>query len=114
VRTWLGFALLAAVLATATPASADVTFYFGLERPESAARSAWTGVGDPASSSYRQFRLAAAVARRYGASASTVRRLRRALVVRGFGVQVDPSHVFARVAGTVRRFERLLRVRIRK
>jgi kumamolisin len=114
VRTWLGFALLAAVLATATPASADVTFYFGLERPESAARSAWTGVGDPASSSYRQFRSAAAVARRYGASASTVRRLRRALVVRGFGVQVDPSHVFARVAGTVRRFERLLRVRIRK
>jgi kumamolisin len=114
VRSRLGVAALALLLATAAPASADVTFYFGLKRPEDAARTAWTAVGNPASGSYRQFLSPAAVARRYGAGATTVRRFRVAMAVRGFGVRVDPSRVFARVSGSVRAFERLLGVRIRK
>jgi kumamolisin len=110
--------VLALALLAASPASAArpvrVTFYFGLERPETGARAAWTAVGKPGSANYRNFLSAKAVARRYGASASTIRRFRRGVGRHGLGVQVDRSRVFARVTGTVPAFERLLGIPIRK
>ncbi len=110
--------LLALALLAASPAAAArparVTFYFGLERPEGSARAAWSAVGDPGSATYRHFSSTPALARRYGASASTIRRFRRGIGRHGLGVQVDRSRVFARVTGTVPAFERLLGIRIRK
>jgi subtilase family serine protease len=110
--------LLALALLAASPAAAArparVTFYFGLERPEGSARAAWSAVGDPGSATYRHFSSTAALARRYGASASTIRRFRRGIGRHGVGVQVDRSRVFARVTGTVPAFEDLLGIRIRK
>ena len=101
--------VLALALLAAGPASAArparVTFYFGLERPEASARVAWNAVGNPGSATYRHFRTAAAVARRYGASASTIRRFRRGVRRHGLAVHVDRSRVFARVTGTVPAFE---------
>jgi kumamolisin len=106
--------VLALSVAPSAHAAPQVTFYFGLERPERGARAAWSAVGDPGSATYRQFLGATAVARRYGASASTIRRFRRGVRRRGLGVQVDRSRVFARVTGTVPAFENLLGIRIRK
>ena len=105
---------LALALVAASPASARVTFYFGLERPEGAARAAWSAVGNPSSNSYRQFSSQAATAKRYGASPATIRRFKRAVRRHGLRARVDRSRVFARVSGRVRRFERVLRIRIRK
>lgn len=105
---------LALALVAASPASARVTFYFGLERPEGAARAAWSAVGNPSSNSYRQFSSQAATAKRYGASSATIRRFKRAVRRHGLRARVDRSRVFARVSGSVRRFERVLRIRIRK
>jgi kumamolisin len=105
---------LALGLAPAAHAAPRVTFFFGLERPEGGARAAWSAAGDPGSGTYRQFLSTAAVARRYGASASTIRRFRRGIRRHGLGVQVDRSRVFARITGTVPVFERLLGIRIRK
>ena len=54
--------LLLASLAAAAPAAAAsprITFYFGLERPEAAARAAFFAVSDPASPTYRRFASAA-------------------------------------------------------
>ena len=73
--------LLLASLAAAAPATAAsprITFYFGLERPEAAARAAFFAVGDPASPSYRRFASAASVGARFGATAATRRAFRRA------------------------------------
>jgi kumamolisin len=115
VRSWSVAALaLALVLAAASPASARVTFYFGLERPEGAARAAWSAVGNPSSGTYRHFLSRAAAAKRYGANAATIRRFKRAVRRHGLRTKVDRSRVFARVSGSVRTFERVLRVRIRK
>ena len=109
-------AALALALAGAAPAAADrpITFYFGLERPESAARQAFFAVGDPASPAHRQFGAPAEVAARYGAPAGVRRAFRRELRRRGFGVRFDASGVFARVRGPVARFERVFDVRIRR
>ena len=115
MRYWPIAALaLVALLVAASPASARVTFYFGLERPEGAARAAWSAVGNPSSNSYRQFSSQAATAKRYGASSATIRRFKRAVRRHGLRARVDRSRVFARVSGSVRRFERVLRIRIRK
>jgi kumamolisin len=116
VRTSVLLATIALglVLGPAAHAAPRVTFYFGLERPEGSARAAWSAVGDPGSATYRHFRTAAAVARRYGASASTIRRFRRGIRRHGLTAHVDRSRVFARVTGTVPAFERLLGIRIRK
>ena len=70
--------LLLASLAAAAPATAAsprITFYFGLERPESAARAAFFAVGDPASPSYRRFASAASVGARFGATRGDAPRL---------------------------------------
>jgi hypothetical protein len=115
VRGWpIAVLMLVALLAAASPASARVTFYFGLERPEGAARAAWSAVGNPSSSTYRQFSSQAATAKRYGARPATIRRFKRAVRRHGLRARVDRSRVFARVSGSVRRFERVLGVRIRK
>jgi kumamolisin len=115
VRGWpIAVLMLVALLAAAGPASARVTFYFGLERPEGAARAAWSAVGNPSSSTYRQFSSQAATAKRYGARPATIRRFKRAVRRHGLRARVDRSRVFARVSGSVRRFERVLGVRIRK
>jgi kumamolisin len=110
--------VLALTPVVASPAAAarpaPVTFYFGLERPEASARAAWNAVGDPGSATYRHFLSAQAVARRYGASASTIRRFRRGIGRHGLSARADSSRVFARVSGSVAAFERLLGVRIRK
>ena len=115
----LGLALLALALivpagASAAPTSPTITYYFGLERPEAAARAAYFAVGDPASAAYRRFLPVGQLARTYGASPATRRAFRQALRRRGFTVRFDPSGVFARVGGSVRRFERVFDVRIRR
>jgi hypothetical protein len=108
------FLLLAAPSASAAASSPAVTFYFGLERRESRAREAFTAVSEPGSASYRRFLGVREVARRYGASRRTVRAVRRAARRHGLVASIDRSGVFARLSGTVRRFERVLGVRIRR
>jgi kumamolisin len=113
----LAIVALAVGLSWAAPAAAApprITFYFGLERPEGAARTALAAVGDPSSTTYRSFLTASQAAGRYGASLRTVRVLRSALRTRGLSTRVDRSRVFARVTGTPRQFERLLGLRISK
>ena len=109
-------ALLIAAAAAAPAAHADarITFYFGLKRPESAARTAYWAVSDPASSAYRRFASPTSVGRRFGASAATRRAFREALARHGFSTRVDASGVFARVTGRVSRFERVFDVKIRR
>lgn len=106
--------LLGSVAGPASARSPRVTFYFGLKRPEAAARAAFFAVQAPSSASYRHFESAAEVARRYGASAATARALRRAGRRRGLRIRIDPSRVFARVEGTVARMQRVFHVPIRR
>jgi hypothetical protein len=97
---------LSASAALASARSREITFYFGLERPESRARAAFEAVADPGSASYRRFLAVRQAARRYGASRRTAIRLRRAARRQGLSARVDRSGVFARISGTVRDFER--------
>jgi hypothetical protein len=107
---------LVAVLATssapaaAAPHSPQVTFYFGLERPEAGARAAFSAVSRPGSATYRSFLGVRQVAQRYGARPRTIRAFRRAARRHGLRVRIDRSGVFARVSASVRRFERVLHV----
>ena len=109
--------LLLASLAATAPAAASspkITFYFGLERPEAAAREAFFAVSDPASPAYRRFASAASVGDRFGASAATRRAFRRAAEHHGLRARVDATGVFARVTGRVRRLERVFGVTIQR
>jgi kumamolisin len=113
----LAILALAAALVGAAPAAAagpEITFYFGLKRPEGAARTAFAAVGDPSGAPYRSFLGVEQAAHRYGASPRTARALKRVLRARGLSARVDRSRVFARVRGTPRQFERLLGLRITK
>jgi pro-kumamolisin-like protein len=94
--------------------SPRITFYFGLKRPEAAARAAFFAVQAPSSPTYRRFLIAGEAAGRYGASAKTVRAVRRAGLRHGLRVRVDPSRVFARVEGTVARLQRVFHAPIRR
>ncbi len=100
--------------APAAARSPKVTFYFGLERPEARARDAFTAVSQPGSPSYRRFLGVRRVAVRYGASRRTILAFRRAARRHGLATRMDRSGVFARVSGTVERFERVLGKRIRR
>ena len=110
-----GLAALVMSLAAADVAAArapKISFYFGLERPEAQARSAFTAVSQPGSPSYRKFVGVRDVARRYGASARTIRTLKRRARRHGLVARIDRSGVFARLTGPVSAFERTFRVRI--
>jgi kumamolisin len=116
--TVLAACLLAAAGGGAPPAamaaSPEITFYFGLERPEARARAAFDAVGTPGSASYRRFVTVGEAGRRYGARPRTVAAVRRIALRHGLSARVDRSRVFARVRGSVQQFERLLQVRIRR
>jgi subtilase family serine protease len=111
-------AILPATGATRAPArsaarrSPTITFYFGLKRPEARAEAAFYAVGRPGSSTYRRFLSPRQIASRYGAGPSTRRAFLRVMSGLGLRARIDPSGVFARVSGTVRRLERAFRVRI--
>lgn len=117
-RGSIGVALMALTLvcgvsaAAAAAPSQRITFYFGLTRPEAAARAAFFAVQQPGSSTYRRFLTVNQVAR-YGASASTRSSFLRAIRRLGFSAGVDRSGVFARVSGSVARFDRVFHVRVR-
>ncbi len=100
-------------VAASTAASPPrITFYFGLKRPEGAARSAFFSVQEPRSRSYRRFLRVGQAAQRYGASQSTRTAFARLLRHRGLSVRFDRSGVFARVSGTVVQLEHVFGVRI--
>lgn len=103
---------LAPAPAAARASSPRIHFFFGLKRPERAARAAFWAVGAPGSPSYRRFADPATVARRYGASQGTIRKLKRAAARHGLTVKVDDSRLFARIGGTVRRLEHVFDRRI--
>ena len=117
-RLLVVLAALALPAVAAPPVAAHegprISVYFGLPRPEAQARSAFFAVQQPGSSSYRGFLSRAQVAQRYGVRAGTVRRLQRFARRRGLTVRVDPTRVFARMNGPVRRLERVFRVRFKK
>jgi kumamolisin len=94
--------------------SPRITFYLGLKRPEAAARAAFFAVQAPSSPTYRHFLTAGEAAGRYGASAATVRAIRRAGKRHRLRVRVDHSRVFARVKGTVAQMRRVFRTPIRR
>ena len=73
------------------PARPKISFYFGLERPEAQARAAFTAVSQPGSPSYRKFVGVRDVARRYGASARTIRTLKRRARRHGLVARIDRS-----------------------
>lgn len=113
----IGLALCLAPAASAASAAAPsprITFYFGLKRPEAAARSAFFAVQQPRSRTYRRFLAVGQVADRYGASRATRSAFARALTRRGLSVRMDRSGVFARVSGTVAQLERVFNVRIQR
>ena len=64
----LTLALCLALAASAAASPPRITIYFGLKRPEAAARSAFFAVQQPGSPSYRRFFTVDQVAARYGAS----------------------------------------------
>jgi kumamolisin len=122
-RTTLGAAAalgvsLAILCVTVAPASAArapsprITFYFGLRRPEAAARHAFFAVQQPGAATYRRFLTPAQVAARYGASPWVRTRFLHDIRRHGFAARVDPSGVFARVTGSVALFQRVFKVRI--
>jgi len=106
--------LLFGAAGAASAATPRITFYFGLARPEAAARTAFFAVEQPDSSSYRRFLTPASTAARYGASPTVRARFRRAIRRLGFSARIDPSRVFARVTGPVTRFAQVFKVRIRR
>jgi subtilase family serine protease len=119
-RAWWGLLMVSAAVAlswvpvcgaTAAP-SPRVTLFFGLKRPETQARAAFFAVQQPGSSTYRRFLSARQVAERYGASRTVRSRFIRAARALGFSVEIDPSGVFARVSGSVTRFDRVFQVRL--
>ena len=115
---WVRRAVAVAVLVFAGGASASwaasprITLYFGLTRPEAQARSAFFAVQQPGSATYRRFLSPRQVAARYGASAAVRSAFIRAVTGYGFSVRIDASGVFARVSGSVARFERVFRVHL--
>jgi subtilase family serine protease len=94
------------------PTSPRITFYFGLRRPEARARRAFFAVQQPGSPSYRRFLTPRQVAARDGASSAVRARFVRTIRRYGFSVHIDQSRVFARVTGSVTRFQRVFKVRI--
>ncbi len=100
----------AAVAATRPP---QITFYFGLQRPEARAESAFFAVQRPGSPSYRRFDTTRQVAARYGATRTTRTAFIRAVTALGLRAHIDPSGVFARVTGTLAQLERAFRIHIR-
>jgi subtilase family serine protease len=115
--TWRVLALtsvlgLGCVPVAGAASSPRITFFFGLKRPESQARTAFFAVQQPGSPAYRRFLSPRRVAARYGASPVVRARFLRSARRRGFSVRIDPSGVFARVSGSVSRFERVFKVRI--
>jgi kumamolisin len=114
---WRALALTAVLGLSCAPAalgasSPRITFYFGLKRPEAKARSAFFAVQQPGSPTYRRFLSPAQVAARYGASPATRVQFLRVARRDGFSARIDPSGVFARVSGSVARFQRVFKVRI--
>jgi kumamolisin len=105
--------LLGALAAPAEARSPQITFYFGLERPEAEARKAFTGVTTPGSETYRHFLSVRQAARRYGARPRAITALKRRARSHGLRASVDRSGVFARLTGSVERFQRVFRVRLR-
>src|SRR6202042_537435 len=92
--------------------SPRITFFFGLQRPEASARAAFFAVQQPGSPTYRRFLSPQQVAARYGASPAVRSEFLGAVRRLGFSAQVDPSGVFARVSGSLARFQRVFKVRI--
>jgi kumamolisin len=120
VRVRIGLAavttllLLFGVAGASAAATPRITFYFGLARPEAAARTAFFAVQQPGSSSYRRFLSPTSTAARFGASPTVRGRFLQAIRRLGFSARIDPSRVFARVTGPVTRFARVFKVRIRR
>ncbi len=110
----LTLALCLALAASAAASPLRITIYFGLKRPEAAARSAFFAVQQPGSPSYRRFLTVDEVAARYGATRSTRTAVVRALTRRGLSVRIDRSGVFARVRGTVAQLDRVFEVKIQR
>lgn len=101
-----------AAVSSALAASPRITLYFGLKRPEAQARAAFFAVQQPGSLTYRRFLSPREVAAQYGASQAVRVAFVRAVVGRGFSVRIDASGVFARVSGSVSRFERVFGVHL--
>ena len=105
----LGFGCVPVAAAASSP---RITFFFGLQRPEVQARAAFFAVQQPGSPTYRRFLTAPEVAARYGASPAVRAQFLRVANQLGFSATIDPSGVFARVSGSVARFERVFKVHI--
>lgn len=88
------------------PAHQRVTFYWGLQRSDSAAANLANQVSNPSSGSYRRFPTAGTVARRFGASAATTTTVKKYLQGKHLRGVVDASRLFMRVKGSVGQFER--------
>ncbi len=108
----LAAAPAAAAAAPSASPSQRITFYFGLKRPEAQAVAAFFAAQQPGSPTYRRFGTVAQISARYGASPATRRAFLAQVRRLGFTASIDRSGVFARVAGTVRRFERAFGVKI--
>jgi subtilase family serine protease len=87
------------------PASTQITFFFGLKRPEAQARAAFFSVQRPGSATYRRFETLRRVSAFYGASRATRRAFVADIARLGLRARIDPSGVFARVTGRVGRFD---------
>lgn len=110
VAVAMALAAFAGAASAALAASPRITLYFGLTRPEAQARSAFFAVQQPGSPTYRRFLSPRQVAVRYGASQAVRAAFLRAATSHGFSVGIDASGVFARVTGSVARFERVFKV----
>lgn len=88
------------------PGKTKVSLYVGLDRPEKKARKALRQVSDPTSPQYRHFPSRNTVAKKYGASSSTIAAARKALRKYGLSLHPDPTRVFARVSGTAKQMKK--------
>jgi kumamolisin len=90
------------------PKKTKVTFYVGLDRPEKAARDALRTVSDPTSAQYRKFPSRTRIAKKYGASTSTIKAASKSVGKYGLSLKVDGTGVFAAVKGTAKQMQKWL------
>jgi subtilase family serine protease len=105
----LGLGCVPAAMGATSP---RITFFFGLQRPEASARAAFFAVQQPGSPTYRRFLSPQQVAARYGATPAVRSEFLSAVRRLGFSAQIDASGVFARVSGSLARFQRVFKVHI--
>lgn len=106
--------LLSMAAPVTAQASTKITFYLGLDRPESKAQKQFKKVGNPSSSSYRNFLSQSKIANKYGGDSSAANKISKFAKNHDLKGTVDDSNVFARLKGTKKKMQKIFSTEIKK